>query len=190
MKEQIVESKLLKRSNRKVRLMKGGTIVNQLAAEELIEKAVKTVIREYDKEQKQEQKRKALHNTKLLLKNYNKIQASIEGAVSEAKQIEQDYVIVDDHDKLYIESIRRSKLKSLIVIAHIDKALDTVYNECLSKGTIEKYEAFKSCLMESMSYEDAAIVYHSSKPSISRWINDITRDVSIQLFGIEGITLS
>lgn len=32
--------------------------MNQLAAEELIEKAVKIAIREYDKEQKQEQKEK------------------------------------------------------------------------------------------------------------------------------------
>lgn len=163
--------------------------MNQQAADELIEKAVKTAIREFDKEQKQENKKKALHNTKLLLKNYNKIKASIEGAVYEIKQLEQDFVVVDDADELYIESIRRSKLKSIIVITHIENALEIVSNDYRAKGTPEKYDVFKSCLINHMNYDDAAKQYHSSKTSISRWINEVTREVSIQLFGIDGICL-
>ncbi|WMJ85480.1 hypothetical protein [Anaerocolumna sp. MB42-C2] len=161
--------------------------MNQQTADELIEKAVKSAIKEYSKEQKAERKRKALHNTKLLLKNYHKIQTSIEEAVSDIKQLEQDYIIMDDSDELYIDSIRRSKLKSLIVIAHIDKALDLVQEECKRKGVPEKYNAFVSCMMDGMTYDDAAKEYMSSKPSISRWINEITKEISIQLFGVEGI---
>ena len=47
--------------------------MNQQTADELIEKAVKSAIKEYSKEQKVERKRKALHNIKLLFKNYRKI---------------------------------------------------------------------------------------------------------------------
>lgn len=154
---------------------------------ELINTAVKQAIREYSKEQKIEKRKKALHNTKLLLKNYNKIKCSVEEAISEANQIDTDQVIYSDEEEVYINSIRKSKLKSLIVIAHIDKALEVIQEECTSKGIPEKYEAFTSCFFGGMTCEEAAVEYNSSKQSISRWINDITKSISIQLFGIDGI---
>ncbi len=163
--------------------------MNQQTADDLIEKAVKKAIKEYNKEQKVERKKKALHNTKLLLKNYRKIQTSIEEAVSDAIQLERDYVIMDDNDELYIESIRRSKMKSLIVIAHIDKALEIVQEECRKKGIPEKYNAFMDCMLDGVTYDEAAKEYFTSKQSISRWVTDITRAISIQLFGVEGIEL-
>jgi hypothetical protein len=163
--------------------------LNQQIVEKLIEKAVNKAIKEYSKEKKTEQKKKAFHNTKLLLKNYHKIQASIEGAVSEERQLEQESIIQDDSDELYIESIRKSKLKSLIVIAHMEKALATIQEECKLKGVPEKYDAFKSCMLDGMTYDVAAICYLSSKTSISRWINEIINEASIQLFGVDGVDL-
>lgn len=161
--------------------------MNQVTADDLINKAVKIAIREYSKEQKRERSKKALHNTKMLLKNYDKIKSSVEEAISEANQLEQDSLGYDDDEEVYINSIRRSKLKSLIVIAHIDKALAVIDEECTKKGIPEKYNAFMSCFFEDMTYEDAADVYVSSKTSVSRWVNDITKAVSIQLFGVDGV---
>jgi len=163
--------------------------LNQQTADDLISKAVRTAIREYSKEQKIIRRNRALHNTKMLLKNYEKIKSSVEGAISEANQLEQDSFDCTDNEEVYINSIRRSKLKSLIVITHIENALDTIKNQYKTKGTPEKYEAFVSCFMQNMNYDDAAKQYLSSKTSIGRWINEITKEISIQLFGIEGITL-
>ena len=163
--------------------------MNQQTADDLIEKAVKSAIREYSKEQKTEKKRKALHNTKLLLKNYRKIQQSIEEAVSEIRQLEQEYVVLNDTDELYIESIRRSKLKSLIVIAHIDKALALVQEECNQKNSSEKYNIFIDCMLDGTTYEEAAEQYDTSTQSISRWVTNITKSISIQLFGVDGLDL-
>ncbi|MDF2611459.1 MAG: hypothetical protein K0R92_2933 [Lachnospiraceae bacterium] len=146
-------------------------------------------IREYSKEQKVEQRKKALHNTKMLLKNYNKIQNSINEAISEVNQLERDCIGYDDEEEIYINSIRKSKLKSLIVIAHIDKALNLIQAECKRKGIPEKYNAFISCMLDGMTYDEAAKDYFTSKQSISRWVNDLTKEVSIQLFGVEGIEL-
>jgi DNA-directed RNA polymerase specialized sigma24 family protein len=161
--------------------------MNQQTADDLIEKAVKKAIKEYNKEQKVERKKKALHNTKLLLKNYRKIQTSIEEAVSDAIQLEQDYVIMDDNDELYVESIRRSKLRSLIVIAHIDKALALAEEECKQKNSSEKYDIFISCMLDGATYEEVAEQYDTSTQSISRWVTSITKSISIQLFGVEGL---
>ncbi|HCL01200.1 MAG TPA: hypothetical protein DHW61_02105 [Lachnoclostridium phytofermentans] len=44
-------------------------------------------------------------------------------------QLEQEYIVLNNSDELYIESIKRSKLKGLIVITHIDKALALVQEE-------------------------------------------------------------
>jgi hypothetical protein len=163
--------------------------LNQQTADELIERAVKKAIKDYSKEQKSERKRKALHNTKMLLKNYNDIKSSIEEAVSDIKQLEQDFIVLNDSDELYIESIKRGKLRSMIVITHIDKALAVVQEKYKSKGVPEKYEAFVSCMLEDVSYDDAAVLYLSSKTSISRWLTEVTKEISIQLFGVDGIDM-
>ena len=159
--------------------------MKQETADELISKAVKVAIKEYAKEQKSEKKRKALHNTKLLLKNYERIKSSIEEAISESNQLEEKSYT--DEDDVYIASIRRSKLKSLIVIAHIDKALERVKEECIRKEAPEKFVAFASCFFDEMSYDEAAPLYNASKTSISRWVNEVTKELSIQIFGVDGI---
>jgi hypothetical protein len=158
-----------------------------VTADELISKAVKVAIKEYSKEQKSERRRKALHNTKMLLKNYDKIKSSIEEAISEASQLEEQSFAYSDDEDVYINSIRKSKLKSLIVVAHIDRALDVVAEDYDKKGVMEKYDAFISCFMHQMSYEEAAAQYLSSKTSISRWVNEVTKELSIQLFGVDGV---
>ncbi|MDF2609058.1 MAG: hypothetical protein K0R92_532 [Lachnospiraceae bacterium] len=172
---------------------KGGILLNETKTKDenveiLIAKAVKTAIKEFNREQVVEKKRKALHNTKILLKNYNKIMSSIEEAISEESQL-HDSLRYDDEDEVYINSIRKSKLKSLIIIAHIDKALKIIEEDYKSKGTPEKYQAFIDCFMHNMTYEEAAEIYFTSKQSISRWVVDTTKQVSIQLFGIDGVEL-
>lgn len=166
-----------------------GDVMNQVTADDLINKAVKAAIKEYGKEQKAEKKRKALHNTKMLLKNYDKIKSSIEEAISEVNQLDQDAISYDDAEELYINSIRKSKLKSLIVIAHIDRALVIIEDEYKRKGTPEKYQAFHDCMFDDMNYEEAAAIYFTSKQTISRWVIEATKLVSIQLFGVDGIDL-
>jgi hypothetical protein len=162
--------------------------VNQVTADELISKAVKVAIKEYSKEQRSEKKRKALHNTKMLLKNYDKIKSSIEEAISEESQLNES-LHYDAEDEVYINSIRKSKLKSLIIIAHIDRALTVVQDEYIKKDTPEKYDVFIKCFMQGMNYDEAVKEYFSSKTSVSRWVNEVTKEVSIQLFGVDGVDL-
>lgn len=161
--------------------------MNQQTADDLIEKAVKSAIREYSKEQKTEKKRKALHNTKLLLKNYRKIQQSIEEAISEANQLEENSY--SDEDDVYIASIRRSKLKSLIVIAHIERALELTKEEYEQKDMLYKYTAFYECLMSNVTCEAEAEELDTSTVTIRRWINEITKEISIRIFGVDGLEM-
>jgi hypothetical protein len=168
--------------------IKRGERLNQQTADELIERAVKKAIKDYSKEQKSERKRKALHNTKLLLKNYEKIKSSVEEAISEANQLEsQSY---SDEDDVYIASIRRSKLKSLIVIAHIDRALELAKEEYEQKEMLYKYTAFYECLMNNVTCEKEAEELETSTVTIRRWITEVTKEISIRIFGVDGLEMA
>lgn len=161
--------------------------MNQQTADELIEKAVKKAIKEYTKEEKQERKNKALHNTKLLLKNYNKINSSIYEAISDANQLEQDMIEMDDSEEVYINSIRKSKLRSLIVIAHIDKALSLTKAEFEQRDMLYKYDALHDCLINGNTLEKEAEVLSTSVVTVRRWITEVTKVISIRLFGTDGV---
>jgi hypothetical protein len=163
--------------------------MNQTTADEMINKAVKTAIKEFTKTMENEKKRKALHNTKMLLKNYRRIEKSIEEAIYETNQLKDESLGYDEEEELYINSILRSKLRSMIVVTHIDKALDTVKQEYKQKGLSDKYEAFFNCMIERMSYEEAAETYYTSKQSISRWVGECTKLVSVHIFGVDGIEM-
>ena len=161
--------------------------------EQIIDKSVRQAIRDYDEIQRNERKKKALHNTRLLLKNYDKIKKSIQLAADELNEdiesagIDFTNLTDIDGDRLYIDSIRRSKARSLIIISHIDNAIEAMLFEKDRQGVPEKVAVFKSCLFEGMSYEDAASQYNTSVASVSRWIKDLTREMSIYLFGVDGV---
>jgi len=169
--------------------MERSVLVNIQVTDDFIEGAIKKAIKEYSIEQRSERSRKALHNTKLLLKNYNKLKKSVEAGISGITQFDKSINKRSNVDELYIASIKRSKIGSMIVVTHIDNALAVIKNDYEKKGLPEKYEAFESCTLDEMTYDDAALVYNSSKASISRWINEITIEVSVLLFGVEGLEL-
>ncbi len=163
--------------------------MNIQVTDDFIEGAIKKAIKEYSIEQRTERNRKALHNTKLLLKNYSKLKKSVEAGMSDITQYDKFIHYQTNVDELYIESIKRSKIRSLIVVTHIDNALAVIKEAYEKKGLPEKYDVFESCVLDEMTYDDAALIYNSSKASISRWINEITIEVSVLLFGIEGLEL-
>ena len=87
---------------------------------------------EHQKEAKERTDRR-LHNTRLLLKNYRLLKRHTAGAIYNAKQAkekESAASILDGlesytrDDSLYIESIKRSQERTLIILAHIEKMLD------------------------------------------------------------------
>ncbi|MDF2610059.1 MAG: hypothetical protein K0R92_1533 [Lachnospiraceae bacterium] len=162
-----------------------GERLNKQTADDMIDKAVKKAIREYAKQEKMERRKKALHNTKLLLKNYNKIKSSIEEAISEANQLEA----YTDEEEVYINSIRKSKLRSLIVISHIEKALILTKDEYDLKDMPYKYDALYDCLVKGTTFEEEAEALTTSAVTVRRWVNEVTKAVSIRIFGSDGIEI-
>lgn len=155
-----------------------------------IKRAVREAIREYDKEKTIEQKRKVFHNTRLLMYNYNNLKDhAIKGIDSLKFAIDNgDYSELSEDD-IYILSIKRSKAKTLVMIAHIEMALQELKKKQLKENTLEKYLALEMFFIQEMTYEDIQEKLNCGKNTPSRWINQMINKLSVLLFGIDGLKL-
>lgn len=169
---------------------------DRINIDELINKATKEAIREYDREKRQEQKRKVFHNTKLLLSHYNDLKSHVVNAIDDINRLhkhelhESDYIDMERSlDELYISSIKKSKTKTLIMIAHIDMALKALEVKQHKLCSLEKYQALKMYYLDEMSYEDIVNHFNCGVNTPRRWMNDMINELSILLFGIEGMKL-
>lgn len=160
--------------------------------DEAIKKATKEAIREYDKEKKQEQKRNVFHNTKLLLKHYNDLKTHVNNAIDDVNSIECDlgeFGDITDRDELYISSIRRSKSKTLIMIAHIEMAMEQLRKKQYRLCSSEKYKALEKYYFYEKTYEQIAEELNCGVITVRRWVNEMINELSILLFGIDGLKL-
>lgn len=160
--------------------------------DDTIQKAIKEAIREYKKEDKEEQKQKVLHNTKLLMKHYNSLRLHADNAVYSVDDIEE--ARIEEHedikDRTYILSIRRSRVRTAIMVSHIDAAMEELKNKKKEEGTLEQYIAFKMYYIDKKSYDEIQKELNCSKNTPFRWINGSIKDLSILLFGLDGLRIN
>lgn len=157
--------------------------------EEIVRETVVTTIKEYEKKINEHNRRKILYNTKLLLKNYNELKNHALNAVYkniECEEIDKENGEDSNYsdDEILIESIKKSKAKTIIMIAHIDVALERVKQKHKIKGTVEKYKALELYYIKEKRKDDIAIELNCSTKSVSRWIKEVEEDVAINVFGI------
>lgn len=163
--------------------------MSEFNIDDTINKAVREAIKEYDKEKIQQQKRKVLHNTKLLLKHYNDLKSHISNAIDDVNQLEQNLLDTGDLDidDIYILSIKRSKTKTLIMLAHIDIAMENLKQKQYKLCSIEKYQALNKYYFEEKTYEKIAEELNCGVITVRRWVNEMTNELSILIFGIDGL---
>lgn len=155
---------------------------------EMIKKAVNLALREYKKGEREEQKQRILHDTKLLMKYYNSLKLHAENAIYNSDMLEVDED--DERDRIYILSIRRTKLRTLAIVAHIEMAMEELKKKKLEDGAYEQYRAFVMYYIDKKCYDEIQKELNCSKNTPARWINTSIKDLSILLFGIDGLKLS
>lgn len=164
-------------------MAKHGTNIN-----DLIDQSTYRAIKLYAKEQAMTQSKSVLHNTKLLLRHYNDLQEHALKAVGTINELNFDITIDEmDKDDLYILSIKKSKVKTLIMIAHVDAALASLKQKQAKLCMPEKYEALEMFYIKGVPYADIQEKLRCSKNTPARWINQMLNELSILLFGIDGI---
>lgn len=161
------------------------------AAELLVRTAAIEAVREFEKSQKKNRKVKVFQNAKKLMENYNRICKSVQEGVSELSDVDDGEELEElSAEDIYINSIIKSKLRSIVMIAHIDKCLGLLKEEMIRKETPWKYEAFKMSYLENgVTQEDIAERLDTTDRTVRRWISELTGILSIYLFGADAIVL-
>lgn len=160
------------------------------AAELLVRTAALEAVKEFEKSQKKNSKAKVYQNARMLMENYNRICRSVQEGVSELSDVDDGEVLEElSAEDIYINSIIKSKLRSIVMIAHIDKCLGLLEEEMIRKEWPERYDAFKHFYLDEMTYEQMADEYGYAERTARRWIGDCTIILSVYLFGADAIVL-
>lgn len=164
--------------------------MNKETAEQLAKTVALETVREYEKSQKKNRRVKVFRNAKKLMENYNRICQSVQEGVSELSDVDDGEDLEElSAEDIYINSIIKSKLRSIVMIAHIDKCLGLLEAEEYEKNTPEKYLAFKYFYLDRMTYDSIAEVYGYGERTARRWITELTSILSVYLFGADAIVL-
>lgn len=184
-----------------------------MESKKLIEydEAVKIGIREgikYIKEQEYHKTTKRydrrLRNTRLLLKHYRTLKAhnkiadsSINNVYEEnAVDVLDDIEAIDDEEQ-YVQALSKTKIRTLIILGHINKAMKYYEAICTSEGKINerRYKVIKFMYLDSVkddilpTYEEVAEHFSLNIKTVGRDIRMAIEDLSILFFGIDGIKL-
>lgn len=152
--------------------------------EDMIKRAAKTAITELKKQEERERKRDKYHNTFTLMKCYRDAVFHIENAISDGGQLELDGM-TDEQQRLYLQSIRRSRFKTLIMTAHIDKAVEEIERRRRVAGREIEYKAFELYFTQGKDYADIAEELETGKNTPRRWVTAIINELSVLLWGID-----
>jgi len=178
------------------------------SATQAAQEAVKVYQEEKMKDWKSRKDRR-FHNTDLLLRNYTMLKKNVEDAVYtksqlEAEQDEAEEILElmdsrSDSD-LTIESIKQSKIRTAIIMAHIDQMLD-VFKAYCEESPDPLMQRRYNVLMDmyigeykeetgeyiTLTVPEIADKYSISKESVYGDLKIAKERVSSLIFGIEGI---
>ena len=152
--------------------------------EELMQKQAKAAIAEMRKQEKQERKKEKYHNTFTLMKCYRDAVFHIENAISDGQQLELKGM-TEEQQRTYLESIRRTRFKTLIMTAHIDKAVEEIEHRREAAGRGVEYKAFEMYFIQGMDYAEIAEELDTGKNTPRRWVTAIINELSVLLWGID-----
>jgi len=161
--------------------------------DETIKKAVTEAIKEFDIKKGEDIKKRVLHNTMVLLENYNSLSMHYKRAVDNLDYIELDEEdnfsceSIGPNDKLFILSIRRSKFRTMIMVTHIKSALESLKLDCKKKNQLNKYNVLEQHYIFDIPFDKIAAELFCSEITARRWKNEMVKELGIYLFGVDAL---
>ena len=165
-----------------------------------VKAAMEHIRTEREKERKSRQDRR-LRNTRLLLKNYRLLKEHTKGAIFRANQARERAVDILDglndyemDDGLYIESIKKSQQRTLIILAHIDQMLELYKAYCYNSGNPENIRRY-GVVMATYSDEpkksalEIAGTFGIEKRTVYKDIKAAANPLTALLFGIDSLRM-
>ena len=176
-----------------------------------VNEGIQKGLKQYDIMQKNKTKfryDKRLRNTRLLLKNYRSFVEHCDNAKYLVenpikKEIEKDNLKVQLFDDFYnlqddayiVASILKSKEKTRIILDHINLCLDFFQAKAIKTNNqemIRRYNVISDLYINEtpMTYEEIAEIEHISQKTVNRDRKKAIEELSVLIFGIDGLDLS
>lgn len=156
----------------------------------MLQAAAKGAIKELRAEETKEKKKNKYHDTFSLMRCYRDAVFHIENAVSEGTQLELEGM-TEEQQETYLRSVRRTRFKTMLMTANIDKAIDEMARRRKAAGRELEYQVFDMYFMQGMTYEQIIDQVEKDtgerlgKNTPRRWITTIINEMSVLLWGLE-----
>ncbi len=150
----------------------------------LLQDAAKAGVAEYKRQETKDKKRDKYHDTFSLMKCYRDAVFHKENAISEGTQLELDNMS-EAEQRTYLRSIRRTRFKTMLMLDHIDKAVEEIERRREQQDRSIEYKAFEMYFMQGIDYQQIAEELETGKNTPRRWITAIINELSILLWGLD-----
>lgn len=150
-------------------------------------------------EEKAIARKRKLHNTRLLLRNYQVMKENCtESVYSKAMARNTDMEYFDqlmrgkeDREDLIIASIKESAERTAVILAHVDKMLAVFKGYCTRSGSMEtrRYEVLKRTylLKTKKKAKDLALDFDVTERTIFKDLEIAEERLSVLFFGVDGL---
>jgi len=158
-------------------------------------------LRAEEKASVKEQYDKRLASTKILLRNYRSLSAHCENAVYDAINIEADIPLFgllalmatsSESDTLKIESIRKSTVRTQIMVNHVNAMISLYRSYCERSANPEDRRRYRVIYDHyiaeiPLSQKELAIEENVELRTIQRDLKIATERLTAMIFGIDGL---
>lgn len=158
---------------------------------------------EYIRKEKEQRKKgrydRRLRNTKLLLREYRTLKIHSKDAVyslggAKAIDILDELDSFEYDDNLYIESIKKSKERTAVIISHVNQMMNIFKQLCENSKNIEdarKYKVIHSQFIaeEEITVEELAQQLNVHPRTVYKDIDNAVKTISSLMFGIDGLKM-
>lgn len=167
--------------------------------EKLIEKVTAIAVKasmDYIKKEQKERRDWKIRNTKLLLKHYKSLLIHCEDCEGIEELPRNYYAAVEidfEKEELTLESIKRSKKRTQVMVKFIQKMLEIYKITCEQLGAEEmrKYNTVDLLYIQedNNTVEEIAEKHNVETRTVYRDINDAAKELSVLMFGVDSIRL-
>lgn len=151
-------------------------------------------------EERERARKNKFRNTELLLKKYLSLIKHLELAQDKASDEDLKALNIEDMDDedVIVQAIRRGRIRTLIMVTQVEVSLIELREKMIDKGQPEKYlvidklylDPDKSLLPWTERVRIIATELRCSERSVYMWKNDMIEELSIMVFGADGLRLA
>lgn len=125
--------------------------------------------------------------TLIYLENYRELQRYVREAVSESDQIGSADKYNISAEQAYLRSIRECRAETVILLEHIDKAMQSLKEDVEASGEGYKYDVLEDVYIKGKTYAEVARDTGCGKNSPKKWCRTMIPRLTIKLFGAKAL---